>query len=265
MSDTFKKNLFAGSLAGTAEALITWPTENVKTRMQFHGQNLTFSQTVKNVYRNEGLASFYRGISPVLIFNIPKVALRFYSFEVMNKHLSNYNKNLNTILSGLFAGFVESTLVTVPSETIKTKFIKNPKLGVFDIIKLEGARGLYQGYFPTLYRQSLNQASRFLFFQHYKEHISKKEKFTNIHSFIGGVGAGLFSVLVSTPFDVIKTQAQEGSRKGMIELGKEIYKEHGILGYWRGSLARVLRVGPGQGMMFLSYEWGSKFYDNYMK
>jgi len=69
MSDTFKKNLFAGSLAGTAEALITWPTENVKTRMQFHGQNLTFSQTVKNVYRNEGLASFYRGISPVLILH----------------------------------------------------------------------------------------------------------------------------------------------------------------------------------------------------
>lgn len=248
-------NLVAGSCAGMIEAIITWPTENIKTQMQFFNQKLSFQQTAKNIYNSGGFQSFYRGISPVLFFNIPKVASRFYSYEYMSKHLENQNKNVRTIFSGLFAGFVESTLITVPSETIKTKMIKNDKLTVFDILK---TKGLYQGYVPTLTRQSLNQASRFYFYQNYKEYIEKKERFTSFHSFVGGVGAGCFSVLISTPADVVKTQMQEGEKHKIKFLIDNIWRENGIKGFWRGSLARLLRVAPGQGVMFLTYDYVNK-------
>jgi hypothetical protein len=37
MSNEKMKNIIGGSLAGTAEAIITWPFENLKTQMQFQG------------------------------------------------------------------------------------------------------------------------------------------------------------------------------------------------------------------------------------
>ena len=261
MNENFFNHLIAGTFAGTNEALITWPTENIKTRMQFKNETKPFKTITKEIYKKNGFKGFYQGLSPILLFNIPKVASRFYAFETSKKYLESnkYNKNLITILSGLNAGFIESTLITVPSETLKTKFIKNPTLSSLQIVKNEGVKGLYQGYFPTLFRQSLNQASRFYFFHQYKDFLLKKNvKYKSYHSFFGGVGAGTFSVLVSTPFDVLKTQMQENKNTKMISLTQEIYTQSGIKGFWRGSIARLLRVAPGQGVMFLSYEFVMK-------
>ena len=264
MSNEKMKNIIGGSLAGTAEAIITWPFENLKTQMQFQGNQQPIRQTAANIYKTGGLMSFYRGLSPVLFFNIPKVISRFYSYDYSKNYLQgkNITGNTNIIMSGLFAGFVESTLITVPSETIKTKMIKNSQLSIKHIIKQEGFYGLYQGYIPTLLRQSLNQASRFLFYQHYKDYIIKKNKqFSPYHSLQGGVFAGVFSVIISTPADVLKTQMQEGKKERLIPIITKIYKNSGISGFWRGSLARMLRVAPGQGVMFFTYEGVSNFID----
>lgn len=258
------KNIIGGSLAGTAEAIVTWPFENLKTQMQFQGNNQTIRQTASNIYKTGGLMSFYRGLSPVLFFNIPKVISRFYAYDYSKNYLQTKNiiGNANIIASGLFAGFIESTLVTVPSETIKTKMIKNQQLSTKNIIKQEGIQGLYQGYTPTLLRQSLNQASRFLFYQHYKDYIIQKNgKFSSYHSLQGGVFAGIFSVIISTPADVLKTQMQEGKKEQIILIINKINKTFGIKGFWRGSLARMLRVAPGQGVMFFTYEGVSNFID----
>jgi solute carrier family 25 citrate transporter 1 len=264
MSNEKMKNIIGGSLAGTAEAIITWPFENLKTQMQFQGNQQSIRQTAHRIYTNGGIFAFYRGLSPVLFFNIPKIISRFYAYDFSKNYLKtkNIEGNTNIILSGLFAGFVESTLVTVPSETIKTKMIKNASLKTKDIIKQEGFKGLYQGYTPTLIRQSLNQASRFLFYQHYKDYITQKNKqFSPYHSLQGGVFAGIFSVIVSTPADVLKTQMQEGKKEHIIPIIKNIYKDFGIRGFWRGSLARMLRVAPGQGVMFFTYESVSNLID----
>ena len=125
MSNEKMKNIIGGSLAGTAEAIITWPFENLKTKMQFQDNKQTIRETASTIYKNGGFMSFYRGLSPVLFFNIPKVILRFYAYDYSKNYLQgkNITGNINIIVSGLFAGFIESTLVTVPSETIKTKMI----------------------------------------------------------------------------------------------------------------------------------------------
>jgi solute carrier family 25 citrate transporter 1 len=264
MSNEKMKNIIGGSLAGTAEAIITWPFENLKTQMQFQGNKENILKTGIRIYKSGGFNSFYRGLSPVLFFNIPKVISRFYGYDYAKNFLQSKNitGNKNIILSGLFAGFIESTLITVPSETIKTKMIKNPQLSIKNIIKQEGIQRLYQGYIPTLIRQSLNQSSRFLFYQHYKDYIMKKDKqFSPYNSLKGGIFAGIFSVLISTPADVLKTQMQEGKKERIIPIIKNIYKNNGISGFWRGSLVRMLRVAPGQGVMFLTYDSVSNFID----
>jgi solute carrier family 25 citrate transporter 1 len=61
--------------------------------------------------------------------------------------------------------------------------------------------------------------------------------------------------------DVLKTQMQEQSAKeksNIIQLSKTIYNKYGLTGFWRGSLARLMRVAPGQGIMFLTFDYVSK-------
>lgn len=250
MSEKFN-SIIAGSFSGISEAIITWPIENIKTQMQFFDKKNNFRDTTKNIYKIQGLKGFYKGLFPVLLLNIPKAAIRFYSYEFMNEKLYHYDRNKRIILSGLYAGFIESTFITVPSETIKTKMIKNPSLSFWDIVKKEK---IYLGYIPTLMRQSLNQSSRFFFYENYKELFPKKNN-SSFYSFIGGVGAGCFSVIISSPADLLKTQLQEGTNKSIFFLIRNVYNNNGIFGFWRGSLARFLRVAPGQGIMFLTYEY----------
>lgn len=250
-------NVVSVSLAGISEAMVVRPFENIKTTMQFKGNDLNIKRTSYEIYKKNGLTGFYKGIVPSVLFNVPKVLTRFYSYNVSSKFLQDksFHKNSSLILSGLFSGFVESSLVTVPTETIKTKILRFPHMNVFNIVKENGVRGLYLGYFPTLYRQSLNNVSRFYFFNTYKEHVSKKETFTNMHSFYGGVGAGLFSGIITSPMDILKTQMQEETTKqksSMIHLSKTIYNTYGLTGFWRGNLARSMCIAPGQGMIFLT-------------
>ena len=250
-------NIVSVSLAGIAEAIVVRPFENIKTTMQFKGNNLNIKDTSLEIYKHSGLTGFYRGIAPILLFNVPKVLTRFYSYDISSVYLKDksFHKNSALILSGLFSGFVESTLVTVPIETIKTKMIRFPHVTALNVVKEHGMRGLYLGYFPTLCRQSLNNVSRFYFYNKYKEHVSKKETFTNMHSFCGGVGAGVFSGIISSPMDVLKTQMQEETIKqksSMIQLSKTIYNTYGLTGFWRGTIARLMYIVPGQGIMFLT-------------
>ena len=245
------------SLAGITEAIVVRPFENIKTTMQFKGNNHNIKHTAFEIYKKNGLTGFYKGIAPVVLFNVPKVLTRFYSYNMLSVYLQDkpFHKNAALILSGLFSGFVESSLVTVPIETIKTKMIRFPHMNALNIVKENGMRGLYLGYFPTLCRQSLNNVSCFYFFNKYKEHVSKKETFTNMHSFYGGVGAGIFSGIISSPMDILKTQMQEETMKqksSMIQLSKTIYNTYGLTGFWRGSLARLMCIAPGQGIIFLT-------------
>ena len=76
-----------------------------------------------------------------------------------------------------------------------------------------------------------------------------------MHSFYGGVGAGLFSGIITSPMDILKTQMQEETTKqksSMIHLSKTIYNTYGLTGFWRGNLARSMCIAPGQGMIFLT-------------
>ena len=62
---------------------------------------------------------------------------------------------------------------------------------------------------------------------------------------------------------VLKTQMQEGETQNMKKLIKTIYKNYGIKGFWRGSFARILRVAPGQGVMFFTYEGISNIFNKF--
>ena len=70
-------HLLAGSIAGVCESFIMHPSDVLKTQMQsssmIHKQGVF--KFARNMFAAEGLATFYKGLIPVMAVISPKVAL----------------------------------------------------------------------------------------------------------------------------------------------------------------------------------------------
>lgn len=104
---------------------------------------------------------------------------------------------------------------------------------------------------------------------------TKKNSFfsqTSSIQLLSGCLSGLITCFLFQPFDLIKTRQQQqqkllplGSGKALLNeaaqnklsihaLVKQILKQDGALGLWRGTVPTVLRNVPGMGLYFLSFE-----------
>ena len=169
---------------------------------------------------------------------------------------------LDQFLAGVGAGSIEATVAVTPMETIKTKLIqKNLNLieGVKVIVKEEGIGGLYKGVVATVLKQASNQGLRFMFFNKYKDYMTDngQRSLKPLEALVGGMCAGCFSTLGNNPFDVVKTQMQGIDAhlyKNTADCFMQILRNEGPRGFYKGCLARMGRVVPGQGVIFMSFE-----------
>lgn len=99
-----KKNpvmhLVAGGIAGVVESSCCHPLDTIKTRMQLRmkgGSKKGPIATAKRMVSNEGFFSLYKGLSAVMAGIVPKMAVRFTSFEAYKNWLGaspNGNKGV---------------------------------------------------------------------------------------------------------------------------------------------------------------------------
>ena len=128
-----------------------------------------------------GVRGLYRGLSPLVLFSIPKVASRFGMYEVVKKHLDTQTGRdiplWKQLLPGFAAGATEAVVAVAPMETVKTRLVHDiikppPKRftgmfqGVRVIVGEEGFRGVYRGVAACVAKQSSNQAVRFFVIDH---------------------------------------------------------------------------------------------------
>ena len=263
MSDRFTQNLISGGIAGSLEIATTWPFEYAKTQLQLpQRKHTTIWGCLRSTFQNQGMRTLYGGLPPVFLSEFPKIGVRFSCYQYLNDH----NLLESNFMKGLVAGTVEALLVTTPAETLKTKVVHSERgfwEGIRYVIQREGWRGLYGGAIPTVLRSSANCGIRFSVFHKYKDWMKTKngEDMSVSSSVIGGVLAGATSVIATTPIDVVKTRSQallDGKSLSISEHFIRIYKEGGISGFYYGMLPRLLRVAPGQGIVFSVYHLLSK-------
>ena len=85
--------LVLGIASKSIASIVTFPYQLVKTRMQvrdkhFHRQ-ASLTQTVKSVWKNEGVPGFYRGVIPATIRTAPHAAIMFATYESLRSVLSD--------------------------------------------------------------------------------------------------------------------------------------------------------------------------------
>lgn len=256
-----KKNFINGAISGFVEVSICHPLDTIKTRIQnrlSYEKNLI--DTIKSIYIKEGINGYYRGIISVYFGIIPKNAIRFTSFNLYNQKLEN------KFISGLFAGITESVLVVTPTDVCKLRIqtqynsLKDPIISknlnqiIKDIYNSQGIKGFYKGVYFTSFRQGINQASNFYIYYKIKDNY-------DMPSFIAGCLSGSIGPIINNPIDVIKTRLQSNEKNiKSINIIKNIYRNFGIKGFYKGLIPRLLRIIPGQGITFTVFDYLSKIY-----
>lgn len=128
-------NLIAGGTAGLFEALCCHPLDTIKVRMQIFRRTNSkehpgtkppgFIKTGRTIYHNEGFLALYKGLGAVVIGIIPKMAIRFSSYEWYRTLLADKQTGKvstgNTFIAGLMAGVTEAVMVVNPMEVVKIR------------------------------------------------------------------------------------------------------------------------------------------------
>lgn len=280
-------DLIAGGTAGLFEALCCHPLDTIKVRMQLYrksGQKPPgFIKTGINIAQKEGFLSLYKGLGAVIIGIVPKMGIRFSSYEFYRGLLYAPDGSITTgqtFLAGVGAGITEAVLVVNPMEVVKIrlqaqhhsmkdpldvpKYRNAPHAG-YTIVKEEGFKTLYRGVSLTAARQATNQGVNFTVYSKLKEYLQNYhgvEVLPSWETSLIGLVSGALGPLSNAPLDTIKTRLQkstyasnESSMVRIVKIGKQLVKEEGINALYKGITPRIMRVAPGQAVTFTVYEF----------
>lgn len=182
--------------------------------------------TAKRIIQREGFTALYKGLTAVWTGIVPKMAIRFVSFEHYKEILSGvFGASSYVVFSaGLASGLTEAVLVVTPAEVCKIRMqsqynslidpaqlhhrkYTNVVQTAYTIVKEEGPGALYKGVVPTMMRQGINQAVNFTAYQAIKEKVIKYQETTELKSWqsllIGGFSGGM-GPLVNNPLGMLR-------------------------------------------------------------
>ncbi|KAG1307717.1 hypothetical protein G6F64_006590 [Rhizopus arrhizus] len=281
-------HLVAGGAAGFMEACSCHPLDTIKVRMQLakhasrgaNGKPLGFIGVGLKIVQNESFWALYKGLGAVVSGIVPKMAIRFSSFELYKSWMADAQGKVSTtsvFFAGLAAGTTEAIMVVSPMDLIKIHLqaqrhsmadpldvpkYRNAPHAAYTIIKEEGVRALYKGVTLTALRQATNQAANFTAYQEMKKIAQRLQDVNELPSYqhlvLGGV-SGAMGPLSNAPIDTIKTRIQKSTAPGsgyerFKTVTSEIMKKEGFLAFYKGLTPRLLRVAPGQAVTFMVYE-----------
>ncbi|KAI7785079.1 succinate/fumarate mitochondrial transporter [Diaporthe eres] len=287
-------NLIAGGGAGMMEALVCHPLDTIKVRMQLSRRGRApgspkrgFVRTGADIVKRETPLGLYKGLGAVMTGIIPKMAIRFTSFEAYKQMLADKQTGQvtgkGTFLAGLAAGVTEAVAVVTPMEVIKIRLqaqhhsladpldipkYRNAAHALYTVIKEEGFGALYRGVSLTALRQGSNQAVNFTAYTYFKEALMTYQPNLEGNGLPGwqttliGLVSGAMGPLSNAPIDTIKTRlqktpAEEGvsALKRITVIAGDMFRQEGIHAFYKGITPRIMRVAPGQAVTFTVYEY----------
>lgn len=272
----------AGAVAGVSEILVMYPLDVVKTRVQLQTASATGQDAYNGMFdcfskiiKNEGFSRLYRGITAPILMEAPKRATKFAANDEWGKF---YRKAFGqekmtqslSVLTGATAGATES-FVVVPFELVKIRLQDKAQAskynGMLDcvskIIKNEGPLTLYQGLESTMWRHILWNAGYFgSIFQVRSLMPAAKDKSSQVRNdLLSGAIGGTIGTVINTPMDVVKSRIQNSPKVpgqtpkynwAWPALGT-VMKEEGFAALYKGFLPKVLRLGPGGGILLVVF------------
>lgn len=217
----------------------------------------------------------YRGINAPILMEAPKRATKFAandswgSFYRSAFGIPKMTQGL-AVLTGATAGATEA-LVVVPFEMVKIRLQDRASAGKYNgmldcvkkIVSQEGPLALYGGLESTMWRHILWNAGYFGCIFQVRALLPKTtNKNTQMgYDMLSGAVGGTVGTLLNTPMDTIKSRIQNTVKVPGVTpkynwawpgLGT-MMKEEGFFALYAGFTPKVLRLGPGGGILLVVY------------
>mmetsp|Transcript_14902 Transcript_14902/g.47502 ORF Transcript_14902/g.47502 Transcript_14902/m.47502 type:complete len:311 (-) Transcript_14902:58-990(-) len=267
-----------GSMGGIMEACCLQPIDVIKTRLQLDhvGQYRGIYHCGQSVYREEGVRSLWKGLTPFATHLTLKYALRMgtnATFQTLLRNEDGHLTETRRMLAGFGAGVTEAIVIVTPFEVVKIRLQQQKGMDVSQlkyrgpihtastILKEEGIRGMWSGCSPTILRNGTNQmcmfwAKNMIDKLAWDKHEGDGKVLLPYQSMVSGFTAGGFGPFMTGPFDVVKTRLMAQSKggelkyKGLVDALVKIPREEGLRALWKGLLPRLMRIPPGQAIVW---------------
>lgn len=270
------KTFVSGAVAGMISRTCTAPFDRLKTVMQAVGsrKHITILGGFKHMLNEGGVWSLWRGNGMNVMKVGPEAAIRFMLYEEIKIIFIEDTKLEPTITQRFFAGSIAGGLaqsIIYPLEVLKTRLVlrktgeyKNT-LDCFRRIKQrEGLGAFYKGFFTNILGiipyagvdLAVYETLKLLYMEHNNQ--------INDHPSIPvlllcGTASSICGQLLSYPLALVRTrlQAQEkplDSSERMTQIFKQIWKNEGVRGLYRGLLPNIMKSVPAVSISYVVYE-----------
>lgn len=271
------RHFVGGTLGGMCGVAVSYPFDTVKVRMQTGAFN-SMVGAFTHVAKNEGMASFYRGVmAPLSAYGIIKAitfgtygnCLDIFAGQKGTSMAEGYKPSYTEIaLAGFAAGFT-STFVMAPSDSIKIAMqagsigggtqYKNSWECAKHLIKERGVAELFRGTGATMARDAPSMGLYYIVYDVTKKAMPPAKadgRHAPWQMMFAGALAGASSWLPVYPFDVLKSRLQQPGNdyKGMVDCAVRTVKADGPLALYRGLGPVLMGSMPLHGTVFMVYE-----------
>uniref|UniRef100_A0A7C9CPI4 Uncharacterized protein n=1 Tax=Opuntia streptacantha TaxID=393608 RepID=A0A7C9CPI4_OPUST len=275
----------AGAISGAISRTLTSPLDVIKIRFQVQLEPTTswallhknlhapskyngMIQAAKEIFREEGLAGFWRGNVPALLMVMPYTAIQFAVLHKFKTYMSGSSKAEDhahlspylSYISGAVAGCA-ATIGSYPFDLVRTilasqgepKVYPNMRSAFAGILRRRGVRGLYAGLTPTLVEIIPYAGLQFGTYDTFKRwtmawnHLrnpggnsGSDDILSSFQLFICGLAAGTCAKAVCHPLDVIKKRFQVEGLERDRRYGARV--EQGAYKNMYDALIRILQV-----------------------
>jgi len=272
-------SMTAGALAGTAEHLVMYPVDSVKTRMQALMCERKVARGIINnvatMVREEGVLRPLRGATVVVAGAGPAHALYFTCYEQV-KQMFSYKK-LNKLpdwvghgTAGAVATLFHDAIMT-PAEAVKQRMqmccSKHLRWSACaqSMLKEEGGRAFFRSYTTQLSMNIPFQVVVFMTYERCKKILNPSDIHDPKSHLISGAIAGAAAAALTNPLDVCKTllntqepqllrELNKPKIVGMMAAMRTVNQVAGVQGFFRGVRARILFQAPSTAICWCTYE-----------
>ncbi|XP_025832513.1 calcium-binding mitochondrial carrier protein SCaMC-2 isoform X2 [Agrilus planipennis] len=275
------RHLMAGGIAGAVSRTCTAPFDRLKVFLQVQPQRQSIGESLRYLFREGGVSSFWRGNGINVVKIAPESAIKFAAYEQIKRLIKGEHQSPLSIYerfcAGALAGGISQSAI-YPLEVLKTRLALRKTgqyKGIVDAaIKIytnEGLKTFYRGYIPNMLGIAPYAGIDLAVYETLKRKYLSSHPSEEQPSFWMLLACGSASCtlgqICSYPLALVRTRLQahavvqpsmDPSSMTMSGVFKTILQTEGVVGLYRGITPNFIKVLPAVSISYVVYEYSSR-------
>lgn len=266
------KNGVSGFTAGFVSVITLYPVDLLKTRLQAHSHGYKGAwHGCGTILRTEGLTGLYRGVFPSLFGSSVAWGVYFFLYGLIKSQaelekFGDDNKTLHFMALSSLCAFMAGTLTQVmtnPLWVIKTNSQLTAERSVAEIMRSiyaqRGLRGFWSGFAPSMFG-IFQGAIQFATYETLKRELPGTG-FLVADTLVATTLSKTLSTSLTYPYQIFRTRAQslQTEKLSLREIGSNVWRAHGLRGFYFGLPACLTRILPQTCVTFVTWEVMKRF------